>query len=61
MSISINKINGILTFSSNGFINYYFTSASTILEILGTTSLIIAISTNYTCPYPLNLLGVKSC
>jgi hypothetical protein len=59
MSITINKINGILTFSSNGFINYYFTSASTILDILGTTSSIITTSTNYTCPYPLNLLGVK--
>ena len=59
MTISINKINGILTFSSNGFVNYYFTSASTILEILGTTSSIIATSTNYSCPYPLNLLGVK--
>ena len=59
MTIAINKVNGILTFSSNGFVNYYFTSASTILEILGTTSSIIATSTNYTCPYPLNLLGVK--
>ena len=59
MSISINKVNGILTFSSNGFITYYFTSASTILEVLGTTSSITASSTNYICPYPLNLLGVK--
>jgi hypothetical protein len=59
MTIAINKINGILTFSSNGFLSYYFTSASTILDILGTTSSIIAPSTNYTCPYPLNLLGVK--
>ena len=59
MTIAINKVNGILTFSSNGFVNYYFTSASTILEILGTTTSIIATSTNYTCPYPLNLLGVK--
>jgi hypothetical protein len=59
MTITINRINGILTFSSDGFINFYFTSASTILEILGTTSSTIATSTNYTCPYPLNLLGVK--
>jgi hypothetical protein len=59
MTITINKINGILKFSSNGFLNYYFTSDSTMLEILGTSSSIIAISTNYTCPYPLNLLGVK--
>ena len=59
MTITINKTNGILTFSSNGFINYYFSSTSTILEILGTTSSIIATSTNYTCPYPLNLLGIK--
>ena len=59
MTIAINKINGILTFSSDGFISYYFSSASTILEILGTTSSIIATSTNYICPYPLNLLGVK--
>jgi len=59
MTITINRINGILTFSSDGFINFYFTSASTILEILGTTSSTITTSTNYTCPYPLNLLGVK--
>jgi len=59
MTITINKINGILKFSSNGFLDYYFTSDSTMLEILGTTSSIIATSTNYTCPYPLNLLGVK--
>ena len=59
MTITINKINGILKFSSNGFLDYYFTSDSTLLEILGTTSSIIATSTNYTCPYPLNLLGVK--
>ena len=59
MTVAINKINGILTFSSNGFLSYYFTSASTILDILGTTSSTIATSTNYTCPYPLNLLGVK--
>ena len=60
MTITINKINGILKFSSNGFLNnYYFTSASTILEILGTTSSITATLSNYTCPYPLNLLGVK--
>jgi len=59
MTVAINKINGILTFSSNGFLSYYFSSASTILEVLGTTSSIIAPSTNYTCPYPLNLLGVK--
>jgi len=59
MTVAINKINGILTFSSNGFLSYYFSSASTILEVLGTTSSIIATSTNYTCPYPLNLLGVK--
>ena len=59
MTITINKINGILTFSSNGFLNnYYFTSASTILEILGTTSSMIATLSIYTCPYPLNLLGV---
>ena len=59
MTVAINKINGILTFSSNGFLSYYFTSASTFLEILGTTSSTIATSTNYICPYPLNLLGVK--
>ena len=60
MSITINKINGILIFSSNGFGQYYFTSESTILEILGTTSSIIATSTSYICPYPLNLLGCKN-
>ena len=46
MTIAINKVNGILTFSSNGFVNYYFTSASTILDVLGTTTSIIATSTN---------------
>lgn len=59
MTITINKTNGILTFSSNGFINYYFTSDSTILEVLGTTSSLISTSTDYVCSYPLNLLGVK--
>ena len=59
MGISINKSNGILTFTSNGFINYYFTSASTMLEVLGTTSSVISTSTEYTCSYPLDLLGVK--
>lgn len=59
MTIAINKTNGILTFSSNGFINYYFTSASTILDVLGTTSSLVSTSTDYVCLYPLNLLGVK--
>jgi hypothetical protein len=59
MEITVNKTNGILTFNSNGFINYYFTSSSTILEVLGTTSSLISTSTNYVCLYPLNLLGVK--
>ena len=58
-SIQFNKINGILSFISNGFTNYYFTSASTLLNVLGTTSSIISVSTVYTCPYPLNLLGVQ--
>ena len=58
-SIQFNKINGILSFISNGFTNYYFTSASTLLNVLGTTSSIVSISTVYKCPYPLNLLGVQ--
>jgi hypothetical protein len=58
-SIQFNKINGILSFISNGFTNYYFTSASTLLNVLGTTSSIISVSTAYKCPYPLNLLGVQ--
>jgi hypothetical protein len=58
-SIKINKINGKLKFTSDGFQNYYFTSNSTIFDVLGTTSDIIASSTVYSCPYPLNLLGVK--
>lgn len=58
-SIQFNKINGIMSFISNGFTNYYFTSASTLLNVLGTTSSIISVSTIYTCPYPLNLLGVQ--
>jgi len=58
-SIQFNKINGILSFISNGFTNYYFTSDSTLLNVLGTTSSIISVSTVYTCPYPLNLLGVR--
>lgn len=59
MTISINKTNGILTFSSNGFTNYYFTSDSTIFDVLGTTSSLVSTSTNYVCLYPLNLLGIK--
>lgn len=58
-SIQFNKVNGILSFVSNGFTNYYFTSESTLLNVLGTTSSIISVSTVYTCPYPLNLLGVQ--
>lgn len=58
-SIQFNKVNGILSFVSNGFTNYYFTSDSTLLTVLGTTSSIISVSTVYTCPYPLNLLGVQ--
>ena len=59
MEITINKSNGILTFTSTGFINYYFDSTSTILDVLGTYSTLIASSNIYTCSYPLNLLGVK--
>ena len=59
MEITINKSNGILTFTSTGFINYYFDSTSTILDVLGTDSSKIASSNIYTCSYPLNLLGVK--
>jgi len=59
MEISINKSNGILTFTSTGFINYYFGSTSTILDVLGTNSTLIASTNTYTCLYPLNLLGVK--
>jgi hypothetical protein len=58
-NIIFNKVNGILSFISNGFTNYYFTSASTLLNVLGTTSSIVSVSTVYTCPYPLNLLGVQ--
>jgi len=58
-SIQFNKVNGIISFVSNGFTNYYFTSDSTLLNVLGTTSSIISVSTVYTCPYPLNLLGVQ--
>ena len=59
MEITINKSNGILTFTSTGFINFYFGSTSTILDVLGTNSTLIASSNIYTCSYPLNLLGVK--
>ena len=58
-SIQFNKVNGIISFISNGFTNYYFTSDSTLLNVLGTTSSIISVTTVYTCPYPLNLLGVQ--
>ena len=58
-SIKINKINGKLKFTSVGLEDYFFTSDSTIFDVLGTTSDIIASSTVYSCPYPLNLLGVK--
>ena len=59
MDITINKSNGILTFTSTGFVNYYFSSSSTILDILGTNSSKIASTNIYICSYPLNLLGVK--
>jgi hypothetical protein len=59
MEITINKSNGILTFTSTGFVNFYFGSTSTILDILGTDSTLIASSNIYTFSYPLNLLGVK--
>jgi hypothetical protein len=59
MEITINKSNGILTFTSTGFVNFYFGSTSTILDVLGTDSSKIASSNIYTCSYPLNLFGVK--
>lgn len=59
MSITINKTNGILYFTSTGFSNYYFTSSSTMLDILGTISSNVAPANVYSCLYPLNLLGVK--
>ena len=37
-SIKINKINGRLKFTSIGLEDYYFTSDSTIFDVLGTTS-----------------------
>ena len=58
-SIKINKINGRLKFTSIGLVDYFFTSDSTIFDVLGTTSDITASSNVYSCPYPLNLLGVK--
>ena len=57
MEITINKSNGILTFTSSGFVNYYFDG--TILDIIGTYSSKVSSSNIYTCSYPLNLLGVK--
>lgn len=57
MEITINKSNGILTFTSSGFVNYYF--GGTILDIIGTDSSKVSSSNIYTCSYPLNLLGVK--
>lgn len=57
MEITINKSNGILTFTSSGFVNYYFDG--TILDIIGTDSSKVSSSNIYTCSYPLNLLGVK--
>jgi hypothetical protein len=55
--ITINKSNGILTFTSSGFVNYYLDG--TILDIIGTDSSKVSSSNIYTCSYPLNLLGVK--
>ena len=57
MEITINKSNGILTFTSSGFVNYYL--GGTILDIIGTDSSKVSSSNIYTCSYPLNLLGVK--
>jgi hypothetical protein len=57
MDITINKSNGILSFTSSGFVNYYFDG--TILDIIGTYSSKVSSSNIYTCSFPLNLLGVK--
>jgi len=58
-NITFNKTNGILSFESPFFTNYYFTSDSTILSVLGTTSELISTGVYYTCLFPLNLLGVN--
>ena len=47
MSITINRLNGILSFTSTGFTNFLFTSASTMLEIIVPTSSKIASGTAY--------------
>lgn len=57
--ITFDRNTGILSFESSIFINYYFTSDSTLLNVLGTTSDIISTGIFYTCLYPLNLLGVN--
>jgi hypothetical protein len=58
-SITFDRNTGILSFESSVFINYYFTSGSTILNVLGTTSDKTSTGIFYTCTYPLNLLGVN--
>lgn len=57
--ITFDRNTGILSFESSIFINYYFTSGSTLLNVLGTTSDVISTGIYYTCLYPLNLLGVN--
>ena len=57
--ITFDRNTGILSFESSVFINYYFASGSTLLNVLGTTSDVVSTGIFYTCLYPLNLLGVN--
>lgn len=58
-NITFDRNTGILSFESSVFIDYFFTSNSTILNVLGTSSDIISNGIFYTCTYPLNLLGIN--
>jgi len=56
-SIIINRATGKLVFTTSILANYSFSGS--FIEILGTTSDIVASGTVYNCIYPLNLLGIQ--
>ena len=60
ITITINKLNGILTFT--GTVSFTFNlNGSTILKTLGLSSTVHNSLLNIiTCDYPLNLLGIKN-
>lgn len=62
MTISINKINGILTFTNSTNFTIYNDFQYSIGSVLGMTanSTLTSVSNSLTFPFPLNVLGIKS-